>query len=770
MSEKALVTPRSPTPLENFSDLVQTEADDIGITVEQQFSQGTLVNAETSQLNDLEARGFRVKTLPETNILHVGNYRLNIESAPPSLPIDLRVPSSLVDTWPHHLIQLAIPPTPELIDQIAQNGVQVVEKIGRYGLFVFGSPAAVSRLQQQYPFIAWTSKFEPAYRIAPNLSGANGIIKYVSVGIYPESERSIVEACLQEIGARIIQQSRPDEHRGVYLRLIIEVDSLYLPVLACLPPVRWLEYVSDRPGLEGERECQIVAKNLNNDPAPNTAPVQGYLDWLEQVGVKGNGVTIAICDSGIDKNSQNNTEGHSDLRSRQKAFVDYSGGLAEADVQGHGTHVAGIAVGNAASKQNETGSENFLWGVGVAPEAKYVNQNAIDQRSSWPPDDFSNLTRDSVTNGAEVMNNSWWDLGGTGIGYTANARRFDQLVRDPNPNTNTLDYLTIVFSAGNLGPNPRTITSPKENKNTIVVGNSLTFRPGFGATDDIRGIVESSSRGPARDGRILPTIVAPGTNVSSACSHATSRPAIPGTGEPDPAAPGRFINRYLFLTGTSMAAPHVAGACALLIEWWRNRNGGITPSPAMLKALLINSAVDQVGGPDGRGGTVTHIPNNDQGWGRVSLNNVLQDFPNSDRGPRLFFDQDQPLVTTGQERLMKVKPVDKNRSLRITLVWTDAPGSPNSIPSLVNDLDLEVSELQTGQIYKGNVFEAGFSQAGGTFDSLNNIECVYIRIPEGEYEVRVIASTLTANALPPYDGATWQDYALVIDNAELLDI
>jgi hypothetical protein len=173
------------------------------------------------------------------------------------------------------------------------------------------------------------------------------------------------------------------------------------------------------------------------------------------------------------------------------------------------------------------------------------------------------------------------------------------------------------------------------------------------------------------------------------------------------------------------------------------------PSPAMLKAILVNTAEDCAGGPDGKGGLLGPIPNHNQGWGRVNLNNIFRDHPASTRGPRLYFDQDQPLTANGQERVVRVRAADAGRPVRVTLAWTDAPGAANTSPALVNDLDLEVIEVATNQVFKGNVFANGFSTTGGAFDARNNVECVYLQLPNGQYEVRVLAANLQADARPP---------------------
>ncbi len=833
--------------------MASAEADGHGIAVEAQFPHGTLISGTDKQYAALEDRGYRVKLLPDTNILTVGSYRIDIEKGEPKVPASLDVPKALAKTWLHHLVQLQGPPNAEWNEILEEHGVDVVEPVGSYGLFVTGTPEAVQALHT-LPFVAWTGPFKPAYRIHPNLADVKERIRFVNIGVYPESEVEIVRQALLDTGAEIVREAAPNAgYQGEYHVFIAEMDAKHIPTIAALRGVRWMEFAAPQAGLDGERETQILAENLNAAAPPNTAPLVGYQPWLATVGLNGSNVTVAICDTGVDANANNNATGHLDIRGRLAAFVDYTGGANATDVDGHGTHVAGIAIGNAATGQTEAvAPNNFLWGQGVAPQAQYVVQNAISAAAPWPPANFGQLTQDAVTNGADVMNNSWFDGSSPsgGAGYTANARRFDQLVRDPNEASAELDHLAIVFSAGNAGGGPSTITPPHEAKNVIVVGNSLTSRPATGfPSEDINGINGSSSRGPAVDGRIMPTVVAPGTNVSSTWAETGSvanyGQPIAGTGTPDPMNPGNLLNQYMFMSGTSMSAPMVSGSCALLTQWWRERTNGKNPSPALLKALLVNGAEDLAGGQNWRrirsalwavhGGipntfrrntpgfvpaavifgstvlvqaanlaaiaanqwffdainnvlyvrlnngqtpgnsiqardaqAVASIPNNDQGWGRVSLENILLQAPASDRGPKLFSDQRHAFTASGQEFLIRLAPVDAARPMRITLAWSDAPGAANANPALVNDLDLEVRELNTANVYRGNVFSNGFSTTGGAFDNRNNVECVYIQNPAGTYEVRVIASSLAANARPPFDNIdVWQDFALVLDNAEV---
>ncbi|MGZ5544354.1 MAG: choice-of-anchor J domain-containing protein, partial [Limisphaerales bacterium] len=178
---------------------------------------------------------------------------------------------------------------------------------------------------------------------------------------------------------------------------------------------------------------------------------------------------------------------------------------------------------------------------------------------------------------------------------------------------------------------------------------------------------------------------------------------------------------------------------------------GATPSPALVKAALINSATDM----DDASGTGP-IPNNDEGWGRIDLPTLIGGERNFD-----FTDQTDLLI---QDQISEKHffVADDSMPLRFTMVYTDVPGTPAVIPALVNDLDLEVT-APDGTIYAGNQMLNGESVPGpAARDSLNNVECVYLNNPlTGEYVVWVRGKHINQDARRDTQ-ATDQDFALVV--------
>jgi len=204
-----------------------------------------------------------------------------------------------------------------------------------------------------------------------------------------------------------------------------------------------------------------------------------------------------------------------------------------------------------------------------------------------------------------------------------------------------------------------------------------------------------------------------------------------------------------------MACPAGAGASALVIDWWRKDNEGISPSPAMVKAVLINTAQDlgRIEGSD-------YIPSNSQGWGRIYFGDLFdEDFHFTS------IDQNVLLSNTGEETELYIKTNDSEKPLKVTLVWTDCPGAPFANPALVNDLDLIVENNDF--IYFGNNFSSGWSEPGNFRDNLNNIENVYIQTPAVISKIKIRASNIAGDGVPDVLGFD-QDFALFISNADIL--
>ena len=277
--------------------------------------------------------------------------------------------------------------------------------------------------------------------------------------------------------------------------------------------------------------------------------------------------------------------------------------------------------------------------------------------------------------------------------------------------------------------------------------------------DNANDVANFSSRGPVNDfvdsrnpansfvdGRIKPDILAPGTHIVAGVPQSNYN----GSGVCNQFfPPGQTL--YGLSSGTSQATPAVAGAAALVYQSFIN-NGLTLPSPAMMKAYLLNSTTYMTG--DGANDT---LPSNNQGLGRLDLTRAFNG------QARLFWDQHLVLSDTGQTFQAAGTVHNSSLPLRITLAWTDAPGPVNGA-AYVNNLDLEVTI--NGVTYKGNVFSGQYSVSGGNADIRNNVESVFLPPGTvGSFTVTVRATNIVGDGVPGNGDPTDQDFALLISNA-----
>jgi hypothetical protein len=387
------------------------------------------------------------------------------------------------------------------------------------------------------------------------------------------------------------------------------------------------------------------------------------------------------------------------------AHIDLAGKLilrTDEPINYHGTHTSGIIAGG--------GILNPMF-AGMAPRAHLV------------VNDFSNIIVNSPVYVADynmpLTNNSYYNGSANCPGdgdYNVLSYYVDsQLLAYPK--------LLHVFAAGNdgyitCGSFPFSFSTIKSGfqtaKNILTIGSLDAYNYVIGG---------GSSHGPTNDGRIKPEMVAGGVNITS---------TIP-------------TNLYDTYTGTSMASPTVAGILALITERYRQLHGGDYPDGALLKTLAMNGAVDMGNpGPDFTFGfgmisgrpTVEALEQNRYFTGTIN-NNGSQQFT-------------IPSVTAG------------NYQIKILLYWPDAPALSLATKTLVNDLDLTVTEpagtLHYPMILDPSPANVNNNAAEGA-DHTNNMEQVLVNNPAaGNYTITVKGSSvpegpqkfyLTYEILPP---------------------
>lgn len=251
------------------------------------------------------------------------------------------------------------------------------------------------------------------------------------------------------------------------------------------------------------------------------------IDRTRKAGLTGKNITIAIMDTGIYL--------HSDFENRVVGFVDFCQKKVGAyDDNGHGTHISGIAAGNGyQARLHHMGDLS-----GIAPRANILMLKVLDAKGNGSTSNVLEAI-DWIVKMKEKFQIKILNIS---VGMLPNAGMAEQqeLLR-------AVEYLwdigiVVVAAAGNNGPKEQTITIPGISRKIITVGSC----------DDDGGIVKQkgletgySGKGPTKCCIVKPEILAPGTNIMS-CKNS-------GKG-------------YTLKSGTSMAAPVVSGAVALLLE------------------------------------------------------------------------------------------------------------------------------------------------------------------------------------------------------------
>jgi hypothetical protein len=694
-----------------------------------------------------------------------------------------------------HLVHFAGPLQPAWRKDLLDAGVRIVSYIPHNAYLVYGDAAAIAKVQALAvgaPHIQWEGAYLDDYKIHPGARtiDANGTPRPVGTdrfAIQLMADPPVNAATLKLIDQLKLAPIQRQKAILNFVDIVVRISPADLPRIAARPDVISIQPFG-APKKVCERADQIVAGNISGN-----GPIgPGYLAWLASKGftqAQFTSFVVDVTDSGIDNGTTApNHFGlyvNGTLPGTSRVVYNIlqgtpNSGSTLAGCDGHGnlnTHI--ISGYDNGSSFPFLDSGGYHYGLGVCPFVKVGSSVIFDPDQSTNPDDTAVISS-AWANGARISNNSWGDSSSGDDGtYNIDSLEYDMLVRDASPGTPGNQEMVVVFAAGNDGPGAATISPPGTAKNVITVGAAQNVQPYGGAdssrigdsgSDNCNSVISFSGHGPCLDGRRKPDIMAPGTHVSGGVPQA-SNPASTGTalacflndgqGVSGGIAKGNtstlfYPNSQQFYTassGTSHSTPVVTGGCALVRQYFIN-NSNPVPSAAMTKAFLMNSTRYMTGS-----GANDTLWSESQGMGEMDLGMAF------DGTPRIMRDElpVDMFTATGQSRVFAGVVGDTTRPFRVTIAWTDAPGSTTG-SAFNNDLDLTVNI--GGSTYRGNVFSRSNSVTGGSADAVDNVESVFLPAgTSGRFTVTVSAANINSVGVPNGSNALSQDFALVIYNA-----
>ncbi len=705
--------------------------------------------------------------------------------------------------------------------------------------------------------IQWTGPYHPAYRISPEAKAMTEGKVMVTVQILPHDNIKDTLSELRKMSTGIYNVWKTKRYINVTLQIPSSLinDIGILSDVVYVEPYNNPDRGGERQTniIAGMHNGTILpqpkpAADVNNylvwienklTPSGSTSPeIFNFAIDIADGGIDRGNTNVGSLHSSFHNNSGGSRLVYAQRIERTGAGTfsfNNSDPIMNEDTDGHGTMMASVATGYPTSPLN---TDNYRHGIGVAPFALIGSTKIFEMTGNATTGWVNNFLLSPTSNEAEVGEgiielykrayaanarisvNSWGDKIAASAVYSIPSQMIDEAVRDANLTTNSsvndLDEMLLVFLAGNSpdGINPGELWGwGSVAKNTLVVGGSESYKQDTsnpdgcgtsnGSASSIQDLYPQSAWGPvATSNRKKPDLLAPATRIYGAATQASTYPDPDGTGPQTGSRAQNLVceeyypsGQTLFTrsNGTSFAAPATAGAAANLRQWLTSIKRRSTPSPALLKAWLMNTTDYLSGNRLCEGCTATAfispdpdaLPSNRQGMGLLNTNRIL------DSAIRFYQDQNtsSPFTSIGVNYVVTGTVQNTSNPFKVTVAWTDASGDPVDGGALKNDLNLQVSITDTSSAttfyYRGNDFDNDIAtttvtrdhsvsytdSSMGNIDTTNNVESIWVpasTFASGgpfSFNITVAAATLGGDGVP-YNGiGNDQDFALIAYNA-----
>jgi hypothetical protein len=689
------------------------------------------------------------------------------------------------------------------LDELKARGITPVQYVPSNGYLVWADEAAqgkLAALRTSAPWLRYASPYYAFLKLDPELdarvraNATSGDEIDVTVQVYAHADVAATKQLVAGKGRVPVAQQAPLGNGTIDARWapVLKFENLDLRVR-----VSDIAAIAERPHVAfvGVQPTRVLLDEkqgllLSGDMTPGPASVS-YLQFLLDRGFSQNASDypiVDVTDSTIDEGGSGVT-----VLNTADAFLHVRGDLAQparvsyfsncssrqdstvGAYDGHGSLNAGIIAGfDQSSGYPYQDSDGQRLGLGINPfvrvgsTAVFVGDPETYDASRCGGSD-QGVIQKNWRSGARISSNSWGANPVPGS-YNSSDQAYDAGVRDADPAAPGNQEMIYVFAASNAGPAPATVTSPGAGKNVITVGASENLRPfetppgnicGPDPADNPQNIAGFSGRGPAPGQRAKPEIVAPGTHIQAAASVYSGYTGSGVCVKYYPLSPAQTL--FTYSSGTSHSTPAVSGVASLAYWWIEHGGAGAAagsideiggarpPSPALMKAWLMAHPTYLSGASAN-----DNLPGRGQGYGMPDLSSMF------DATPKVVLDQSDIFDNSGETRQYVLHVADPTRPVRIALAYTDAPGMLGTSPQ-VNDLDLTVESA--GQTYLGNHFDHQWSVSGGTADTRNNYEAVFLPAgASGDLTVTVTATNVAGDGVPNSGDETDQDFALVCSN------